>query len=128
MDVLKTTATSITHLVPPGSVEWHVQAVFDGCPTTRSIKSHFNVLPAQTCVTEAPVLSAPADGAANLDSPVHFDWNPVSNAAGYLVVYPPLGLWPSLGELSADYRTVFSQRRHVDLCRVHGALCRSVNR
>src|SRR5580698_6775690 len=26
-------------------------------------------------------------------------------AAGYLVVRPPLGLWPSLEELSADYRT-----------------------
>ena len=32
------------------------------------------------------MLSAPADGATNLDSPVRFDWNPVSNAAGYLVV------------------------------------------
>ena len=86
MDVLKTTDTSITHLVPPGAVEWRVDAVFDGCPTTRSAKSHFNVLPAQTCVTEAPVLTAPADGATNLDSPVRFDWNPVSNAVGYLVV------------------------------------------
>ncbi|HEV7487884.1 MAG TPA: hypothetical protein VGQ65_19615 [Thermoanaerobaculia bacterium] len=86
MDVLKTTATSISHLVPPGAVEWRVDAIFDGCPTTRSVKSHFTVLPAQTCVTDAPVLTAPADGAANLDSPVHFDWNPVSNAVGYLVV------------------------------------------
>jgi hypothetical protein len=86
MDVLKTTGTSITHLVPPGSVEWRVDAIFDGCPTTRSAKSHFVVPPAQSCVTDAPLLSAPADGAANLDSPVRFDWNPVSNAVGYLVV------------------------------------------
>jgi hypothetical protein len=86
MDVLKTTATSITHLVPPGSVEWRVEALFDGCPTTRSARSHFIVLPAQTCLTDAPVLSAPVDGAVNLDSPVHFDWNPVSNALGYLLV------------------------------------------
>ncbi|MEA2325313.1 MAG: large repetitive protein, partial [Thermoanaerobaculia bacterium] len=86
MDVLKTTETSITHLVPPGSVEWRVDAVFDGCPTARSAKSHFIVLPAQTCVTEGAVLTAPVDGATNLDSPVRFDWNPVSNAVGYLVV------------------------------------------
>jgi len=86
MDVLKTTATSITHLVPPGSVEWRVEAVFDGCPATRSAKSHFTVLPAQTCVNDPPVLTAPADGAVNLESPVRFDWNPVSNAVGYLVV------------------------------------------
>jgi hypothetical protein len=86
MDVLKTTATSITHLVPPGSIEWRVEAIFDSCPTTRSAKSHFAVLPAQSCVTEAPVLTAPADGASNLDSPVRFDWNPVSNAVGYLLL------------------------------------------
>jgi hypothetical protein len=85
MDVLKTAGTSITHLVPPGIVEWRVEAVFDGCPATRSVKSHVTVLPAQTCVTEAPVLSAPADGAVNLDSPVRFDWNPVSNAVGYVL-------------------------------------------
>ena len=40
----------------------------------------------RTCVNDAPVLVAPADGATNLDSPVRFDWNPVSNAAGYLLV------------------------------------------
>ncbi|HMC68877.1 MAG TPA: hypothetical protein VKJ07_06980, partial [Mycobacteriales bacterium] len=86
MDVLKTTETSITHVIPPGNVEWRVDAVFDGCPTTRSAKSHFLVPAAQTCVTDAPVLLAPADGAANLDSPVRFDWNPVSTAIGYVVV------------------------------------------
>ncbi len=86
MDVLKTTSTSITHLVPPGSVEWFVQAIFDGCPTTRSAKSHFTVLPAQTCATDGPALTSPADGATNLDSPVHFDWDPVSNAVGYLIL------------------------------------------
>jgi hypothetical protein len=84
--VLKTTETSITHVVAPGIVEWRVEAVFDGCGTTRSAKSHFNVPPAQSCVNDPPVLTAPADGAANLDSLVHFDWNPVSNAVGYIVV------------------------------------------
>src|SRR5207248_7613936 len=86
MDVLKTTDTSITHVIPPGTVEWRVDAIFDGCPTTRSAKSHFVVPPASSCATDVPVLSSPADGATNLDSPVHFDWNPVSNAIGYLVL------------------------------------------
>ena len=86
MDVLKTTGTSITHVIPPGAVEWRVDAIFDSCPTTRSAKSHFTVPPAQNCATDGPVLTSPADGAANLDSPVHFDWNPVSNAVGYLVL------------------------------------------
>jgi hypothetical protein len=86
MDVLKTTATSITHVIPPGSVEWRVDAIFDGCPTMRSAKSHFIVPAAQTCLNDPPVLSEPADGAANLASPVRFDWNPVSNAVGYVIV------------------------------------------
>jgi transmembrane sensor len=33
--------------------------------------------------------------------------------AGYLVVRPPLGLWPSLEELSADYRTAKGERRKI---------------
>ena len=34
-------------------------------------------------------------------------------AAGYLVIRPPLGLWPSLEELSADYRTGKGEQRKV---------------
>jgi transmembrane sensor len=34
---------------------------------------------------------------------------------GYLVVQPPLGLWPSLLELSADYRTDVGERRDLAL-------------
>jgi hypothetical protein len=33
-----------------------------------------------------------------------------------------------VGTGSGDYRTIFAQRRHVDLCRVHGALCRPSGR
>lgn len=36
-----------------------------------------------------------------------------SAAAGYLVIRPPLGLWPSLEELSADYRTGKGEQRKV---------------
>src|SRR5450756_788782 len=34
-------------------------------------------------------------------------------SAGYLVVRPPLGLWPSLEELSADYRTAKGEHRKI---------------
>jgi hypothetical protein len=85
MPVLTTTDTSITHIIPPGLVEWRVQATFDDCPSTHSTKSQFTIPPAPSCPTDGPVLTAPADGATNLDSPVHFDWNPVSNAIGYTV-------------------------------------------
>lgn len=34
-------------------------------------------------------------------------------AAAYVVARPPLGLWPSLSELTADYRTDFGERRQI---------------
>jgi transmembrane sensor len=36
-------------------------------------------------------------------------------AAGYVVIQPPLGLWPSLQELSADYRTAKGEQRKVQV-------------
>jgi transmembrane sensor len=36
-------------------------------------------------------------------------------ATGYTVVRPPLGLWPSLRELSADFRTAKGEQRKVQL-------------
>ena len=83
MPALKTTLTTITKVVGPGVVDWRVEAVFDGCPSLRSTKSRFTIPAAPTCLPDGPVLSAPADGATNLDSPVRLDWNPVSNAIGY---------------------------------------------
>ena len=85
MPVLKTTETSITQVVSPGIVDWHVVAVFDGCPSTRSTKSRFTIPPAQNCSSEGPVLASPANGAVSVDSPVRFDWNPVSNAIAYVL-------------------------------------------
>ena len=84
MPVLKTTETSLTQIVSPGIVDWYVDAIFDGCPSTRSAKSRFTIPPAQNCSTEGPDLQSPADG-ATVDSPVHFSWNPVSNAIAYVL-------------------------------------------
>ncbi|RQO43088.1 iron dicitrate transport regulator FecR [Variovorax sp. KBW07] len=36
-------------------------------------------------------------------------------AAATALVYPPLGLWPSLSELGADYRTAVGEQRRIDL-------------
>jgi hypothetical protein len=85
MPVLKTTDTSITEVVPPGVVEWHVEAIFDGCPSTRSAKAHFTIPPAQNCSTDGPGLASPNNGATSVDSPVRFNWNPVSNAIAYVL-------------------------------------------
>jgi transmembrane sensor len=37
----------------------------------------------------------------------------IAAAAGYMIVRPPLGLWPSLEELSADYRTGKGEHRKI---------------
>lgn len=37
----------------------------------------------------------------------------IAAAGAYAIVRPPLGLWPSLGELSADYRTGKGEQRRV---------------
>jgi transmembrane sensor len=36
-------------------------------------------------------------------------------AAAYVVIDPPLGLWPSLRELAADYRTATGQQRRITI-------------
>lgn len=38
-----------------------------------------------------------------------------ATAAGVVMVNPPLGLWPSLGELRADYRTGVGERKTVQI-------------
>jgi transmembrane sensor len=35
--------------------------------------------------------------------------------AAVMITRPPMGLWPSLGEFAADYRTVTGERRHIAL-------------
>jgi len=74
----------ITSNVPSGTVTWWVQALFDSCPSTES--AHFTFTTASNnCPTTAPVLVTPANGAANVENPVKFDWNAVSGAKNYRV-------------------------------------------
>ena len=81
----KTTDTSITGTLPPSAVSWHVEAVFDGCPSLRSATQNFTVARSQNCPADGPTLLAPADGAKNLTSPVRFAWTAVNGAINYAV-------------------------------------------
>lgn len=38
-----------------------------------------------------------------------------ATVAGYAIVKPPLGLWPSLSEFGADYRTATGEQRHITI-------------
>jgi len=76
-----TTSTSLTTLVPGGTVTWWVVTKFAGCPDVVSAKSTFTSGTQTTCGATA-TLNSPADG-ATVSSPVTLSWNPVNGANGY---------------------------------------------
>jgi len=84
-------ATKDTELdadIPAGKIEWFVETQFDNCPSTESAHFTFNTVEVPTCPvdpgTAKPI--APADGAANVTSPVTFQWSAVTGATGYRVL------------------------------------------
>lgn len=81
-----TEETSLTRVLPPGTYAFVVEAAFDECPSTFSARITFTVPRSQNCSTTGATLVSPANGAANVDSPVTFDWSPVDGAAKYVVV------------------------------------------
>jgi hypothetical protein len=80
-----TTDTSLTKPIPPGMVTWFVEATFKQCPSLRSTRSRFTIARAAQCSPQAPQLVAPVNNAANVQSLVLLNWDPVSGAVGYQV-------------------------------------------
>ena len=54
------------------------------------------------CPTQPPQLTAPANNAPSVASPVHFDWNDVANATGYRVWASFNGGSPNIIALTND--------------------------
>ena len=85
--VALTTDTQASVAVPAGSaVEWYAEALFDNCPATQSAHFRFSTRDTDdTCPSNpgTPTLTSPANGAANVSSPVTFQWTAVSGATGY---------------------------------------------
>ena len=73
--------------LPGGSVEWWVDALGDGCTTLTSNHFRFTAAGGSTCPSNAmpPVLTAPADGASGIASPVTLTWNAVNGADEYRI-------------------------------------------
>lgn len=74
--------------LPAGDWGWYVRVNFDGgCDPLFSQPSSFLVRSGGGgCPTGRAAQVAPAANAANLASPVTFDWNAVANATGYRVL------------------------------------------
>ena len=82
-DTATTSDTSVTRIVPAGTIDWYVEAKFASCNSLRSMTSRFTVAPAQ-CGSGALTLISPANGATTA-SPVTFMWDAVAGASAYRV-------------------------------------------
>jgi len=79
-----TTSTSLTAQFPAGTISWFVEAILSGdCAPVVSKRASFTVTTGTACHNSAPVLQSPSDGAANVTSPVKFQWNRVDGATMY---------------------------------------------
>ena len=86
VDVGTTTDTKFHSNVDDGAAVWYVETFFEGCTPLPSAKSAFTVSSGTTsCGTDAPMVVSPADGAANVASPVTLVWSAVANAEEYRV-------------------------------------------
>jgi hypothetical protein len=81
-----TTANSLTVVLPAGTVEWFVEALFDSCPTVASATSSFITRSsAPSCETpDRP--GARVAGQVASGTPFTIHWSAVANAANYELV------------------------------------------
>ena len=92
--------TSLTAAVSPGAITSFVEALFSGCPATRSDAVTFNVAAPDPCANRASATPvAPANDSTVNASSVEFQWLPASRAGGYRVWVSVAGGVPAvLGE------------------------------
>ena len=81
-----TTETELTRSLPPGLVNWRVEAVFERCPSTFSDRVNFRVQSAQNCGDDGADLVSPPNNSTNVHLPVDFVWTAVSGAVKYVLV------------------------------------------
>ncbi len=80
-----TSDTQLTRTLPPGTITWVVEAVFEQCASTFSQRSTFTVPRAQNCSTTGPQLLSPANEATVPAGTIDFVWNPVEGAVKYVL-------------------------------------------
>lgn len=94
----------------------HAEALRDAARLRRRVAAAGGRLRTEP---QARWLFAPATGRASplLDRRRVIGAVIAASAGGLLLVRPPLGLWPSLDEWDADYRTGIGERRPVEIAR-----------
>jgi putative Ig domain-containing protein len=86
--------TTLTKIVPGGTIDWYVEAQFINCPTLRSATNRFTVAQAQ-CGSGNIDLSAPANGSTT-SSPVRFAWSGLPGATAYRLWFGGDGAPPTI--------------------------------
>ena len=80
-----TAANEIVSTLPPGTITWRVDAVFDNCPTVASTISTFSIQQnAGGCTTPAAPVASVA-GQVVSGTPYNVQWTPVANTTSFEV-------------------------------------------
>jgi len=100
-------AISLAANIPPGAIALYVDALFGGCPPTRSNIIHFTVNAPDPCAQRASAtLLAPANNTVLGSSQVEFRWTPAPNASASRVWLALDGAPPALlGETTGNSLT-----------------------
>jgi hypothetical protein len=94
-DVAETTSTTVTRIMPAGTISWYVVTKFAACAPAQSATFHFTVAQAGGCGSGTLTLAAPADN-ATITSPATFSWSAVSGASAYRLWIEPDGGTPAI--------------------------------
>jgi len=81
-----TTGGALTLNVPltGTNIAWFVEALFNGCPSTKSDTATFTIPKPDPCASHsAAMLAAPANNSTSSASAVTFQWNAATGASGY---------------------------------------------
>lgn len=81
-----TTDTTLTRVLPPGTIAYAIEAVFEQCPSTFSARTTFTIPESQNCPTTPAQLVSPPNNAEHVTVPVTLTWQGVPNAVRYVVV------------------------------------------
>jgi fibronectin-binding autotransporter adhesin len=95
--------TSRTKIILPGTYQWFVETLFDGCASHESERRTMTILPGEDCGSRgAPQLGAPANGIPATSAAVAFSWTTVDQALEYELWLAPAGGVPTLIRTTSD--------------------------
>jgi uncharacterized repeat protein (TIGR01451 family) len=78
-----TNATSLTHLVPAGAMEWFVRALVDRCPSRDSQRARFTFAPPTACLDNLAAHALTPLSDAKIARAVDFAWTAPPRATSY---------------------------------------------